>query len=163
MRTEKLTLFFFLLLTCIDLNAQMSAAPDVSEFTRTNRVFRNIKDSVINDVKSKGFEWPIQFVYLRSFKMEKELEVWVKNDEAESFKLYKTYNVCAGSGTFGPKRREGDKQIPEGFYYINEWKPNSNYHMALGLNYPNPSDLILSDQMKPGGDIYIHGNCVTIG
>jgi murein L,D-transpeptidase YafK len=163
MRTEKLTLFFFLLLTCIDLNAQMSAAPDFSEFTRTNRVFRNIKDSVINDVKSKGFEWPIQFVYLRSFKMEKELEVWVKNDEAESFKLYKTYNVCAGSGTFGPKRREGDKQIPEGFYYINEWKPNSNYHMALGLNYPNASDLILSDQMKPGGDIYIHGNCVTIG
>lgn len=163
MLTGRIAFFFFLLLTTIRLHAQMSAAPDLNLLPKENRVFRNIKDSVISDIKSKGFEWPVQFVYLRSFKLEKELEVWVKNYETEPFKLYKTYQVCAGSGTFGPKRKEGDKQIPEGFYYINEWKPNSNYHMALGLNYPNASDEILSDPLKPGGDIYIHGNCVTIG
>jgi murein L,D-transpeptidase YafK len=69
------------------------------------------------------------------------------------------------SGTMGPKRMEGDYQVPEGFYYINEFNPNSNYHLALGLNYPNASDKILSDSLHlhPGGDIYIHGDCVSTG
>jgi hypothetical protein len=57
----------------------------------------------------------------------------------------------------------GDFQVPEGFYYINEFNPRSNYHLSLGLNYPNASDKILSDSLQPGGDIYIHGSCVTTG
>jgi hypothetical protein len=57
----------------------------------------------------------------------------------------------------------GDYQVPEGFYYINEFNPKSEYHFALGLNYPNASDHILSDSVQPGGDIYIHGSCVTTG
>jgi murein L,D-transpeptidase YafK len=67
------------------------------------------------------------------------------------------------SGSLGPKRMEGDYQMPEGFYYINEFNPNSNFHLALGLNYPNASDRILSDYARPGGDIYIHGKCVSTG
>ena len=67
------------------------------------------------------------------------------------------------SGTMGPKRMEGDYQVPEGFYYINEFNPNSNYHLALGINYPNASDKILSDSTRPGNAIYIHGNCVSTG
>jgi hypothetical protein len=58
---------------------------------------------------------------------------------------------------------EGDYQVPEGFYYINELNPRSNYHLSLGINYPNASDRILSDSARPGGDIYIHGSCVTVG
>jgi murein L,D-transpeptidase YafK len=53
--------------------------------------------------------------------------------------------------------------VPEGFYYINEFNPNSLYHLSLGLNYPNASDKILSDPSKPGSSIYIHGNCVSTG
>jgi murein L,D-transpeptidase YafK len=34
---------------------------------------------------------------------------------------------------------------------------------SLGLNYPNASDRLLSDSLQPGGDIYIHGSCVTTG
>ncbi len=67
------------------------------------------------------------------------------------------------SGTTGPKRLQGDYQVPEGFYYINEFNPNSNYHLSLGLNYPNASDRILSDSLRPGGDIFIHGSCVSVG
>src|SRR6185436_20905744 len=74
-----------------------------------------------------------------------------------------TYKVCQQSGTTGPKRVEGDYQVPEGFYYINEFNPNSNYHLSLGLNYPNASDRLLSDSLRPGGNIYIHGNCVSTG
>lgn len=67
------------------------------------------------------------------------------------------------SGSMGPKRLEGDYQVPEGFYYINEFNPNSMYHLSLGLNYPNASDRILSDDLRPGNNIYIHGNCVSTG
>jgi murein L,D-transpeptidase YafK len=55
---------------------------------------------------------------------------------------------------------QGDYQVPEGFYYINEFKPQSNYHMSLGLNYPNASDKIVTGDRI--GDIY-HGSCVTVG
>jgi murein L,D-transpeptidase YafK len=67
------------------------------------------------------------------------------------------------SGTLGPKRMEGDYQMPEGFYYINEFNPNSNFHLSLGLNYPNASDRILSDSLHPGSAIYIHGKCMSTG
>ncbi len=67
------------------------------------------------------------------------------------------------AGSLGPKRMQGDYQVPEGFYYINEFKPNSAYHLSLGLNYPNASDKMLSDSLYPGGDIFIHGSCVTEG
>ena len=67
------------------------------------------------------------------------------------------------SGILGPKRKEGDLQVPEGFYYVNGFNPNSQYHLSLKINYPNASDKILSDKKTPGGEIFIHGKCVSIG
>ncbi|RYZ47100.1 MAG: hypothetical protein EOO14_23905, partial [Chitinophagaceae bacterium] len=99
----------------------------------------------------------------RSFKYDGQLEIWISNSRKEPYKLFKTYRVCALAGSLGPKRMQGDYQVPEGFYYINEFNPNSNYFLSLGLNYPNASDKILSDPTRPGGDIYIHGSCVTVG
>ena len=63
----------------------------------------------------------------------------------------------------GPKRREGDGQVPEGFYYVNKFNPVSQFYLSLGINYPNSSDKIKSSFPRLGGDIYIHGKCVTIG
>ena len=102
-------------------------------------------------------------LFLRAFKKEEKLEVWVKENGKEIFALLHTYDFCTSSGTLGPKRKEGDLQIPEGVYHINHFNPLSNFYLSLGLNYPNPSDKILSHKTKPGGSIYIHGNCVTIG
>jgi len=113
--------------------------------------------------QEKGLSWPARYVYIRSFKYDSEMEVWVKSTKEERFKLFKTYKICAMAGTLGPKRMAGDYQVPEGFYYINEFNPRSEYHLSLGLNYPNASDLILSDSLQPGGGIYIHGSCVTTG
>jgi len=108
-------------------------------------------------------EWPVKQLYIRSFKYNSELQVWVKNSNSDTFSHFKSYKICALAGTMGPKRMEGDYQVPEGFYYINEFNANSTYHLSLGLNYPNPSDKLLSDAMRPGGEIYIHGSCVTVG
>ena len=75
----------------------------------------------------------------------------------------KHYAVCRTSGNLGPKRREGDFQIPEGFYYIDRFNPRSNFYLSLGINYPNRSDQILGKRDEPGSDIFIHGGCVTVG
>jgi murein L,D-transpeptidase YafK len=132
-------------------------------FPRISEVLNRKEDTLLKQFKEKGLPWPVKYIYLRSFKYDSQLEVWVKGEKNEKFKLFKTYKVCALSGSLGPKRMQGDYQVPEGFYYINEFNPKSIYHLSLGLNYPNVSDKMLSDSLQPGGDIYIHGSCVTTG
>ena len=122
-----------------------------------------MEDSLRKQFEKQHLTWPAQSMYIRSFKYDRQLEVWIKDDPSQPYKLFKTYKVCQQSGTMGPKRTEGDYQVPEGFYYINEFNPNSNYHLSLGLNYPNASDRILGDPSRPGSAIYIHGNCVSTG
>ncbi len=78
-------------------------------------------------------------------------------------KLLKTFRVVAQSGEPGPKRREGDRQVPEGVYEIKVFNPQSSYHLSLGLNYPNAADRHHADPEHPGGDIYIHGSNMSVG
>jgi murein L,D-transpeptidase YafK len=132
-------------------------------FPRISDALKRKEDTLRRQFEEKKLPWPAKFIYLRSFKYDSQLEVWVKYDVNEKFRMFKTYKVCALAGSLGPKRMQGDYQVPEGFYYINEFNPNSQYHLSLGLNYPNVSDKILSDSEMPGGDIYIHGSCVTTG
>ncbi|MBX3242347.1 MAG: L,D-transpeptidase family protein [Chitinophagaceae bacterium] len=164
MKTYKSILLIVLALTQAGLiYAQGNFVDYQKTFSRVADVFRRKEEGIKKEFKEKGLEWPAKYVYIRSFKLDSQLEVWVKNKKNESFKLFKTYKVCAMAGSLGPKRMQGDYQVPEGFYYINEFKPNSMYHLSLGLNYPNASDRMLSDSLYPGGDIYIHGSCVTEG
>ena len=91
------------------------------------------------------------------------MEVWVKNDRKDPYKLFKTYRVCALAGTLGQKEWKVITRCRKDFIIsMNSiLKAIIIYH--LGLNYPNISDRILSDINSPGGDIYIHGSCVTVG
>lgn len=132
-------------------------------FPRPEESFRRKEDTLRKQFAEKKLAWPAKYLYVRSFKYDSKLEVWVKNEVKDTYKLFKTYKVCALAGSLGPKRLEGDYQVPEGFYYINEFNPRSSYYLSLGLNYPNLSDQVLSDSLRPGGDIYIHGSCVTVG
>lgn len=143
--------------------AQPSFIDHQKSSLKVNGIFKRLEDSVKKQFEAKKLNWPPQNIFIRSFKYDRQLEVWIKSDSKENFKLFKTYKICMQSGTMGPKRMEGDYQVPEGFYYINEFNPNSNYHLSLGLNYPNASDKILSDSAHPGSAIYIHGNCVSTG
>lgn len=101
-------------------------------------------------------------VFVRVFKIGQRVEVWGRNQGDEVFQRLRTYPIAACSGALGPKRREGDGQVPEGFYHINRFNPSSLYHLSLGLDYPNAADKLLGSA-KPGGDIFIHGSNVTIG
>lgn len=131
--------------------------------SRVINAYKAKDDTLRKQYEKQGLQWPPKQLYIRSFKFDSQLEVWARNDSKSAFKLFKTYKVCALSGSLGPKRMEGDYQVPEGFYYINVFNPRSTYHMSLGINYPNPSDAMLSDSAQPGNDIYIHGSCITVG
>lgn len=100
-------------------------------------------------------------IFIRIFKEERELEIWVQREN--KFYLFKTYPVCTyGSGTLGPKTRQGDGQAPEGFYYVtpNRLNPVSNFHLSFNLGYPNTYDRIHG---RTGGALMVHGSCVSIG
>jgi murein L,D-transpeptidase YafK len=122
------------------------------------------KENVVKNLfPAKNIPYANFDLFLRAFKQEKVVEVWVKEKSKQKFTLLHTYTFCSTSGVPGPKRKEGDLQIPEGVYHINHFNPQSNFHLSLGINYPNTSDKILSDKQQPGSAIYIHGNCVTVG
>ena len=110
-----------------------------------------------------GISYPPRQIFIRVFKYEAEVELWSLSPAAGCFQKMKTYSICASSGRLGPKRRQGDGQVPEGFYFIDRFNPWSQFHLSLGINYPNASDRQLAESRDPGGDIFIHGNCVTIG
>jgi len=116
-----------------------------------------------NGIKAIAIDAENYDIYLRAFKYDKKLEVWLKNIESNTYKLFKTYDICASSGDLGPKRQEGDGQVPEGFYTIDLFNPTSNYYLSMRVSYPNSSDAILKTNKNAGGAIMIHGNCVTIG
>ncbi len=110
-----------------------------------------------------GVRWPADEIFLRVMKRERQIELWARNAGGEPFRLVKTLPILAASGGPGPKRREGDLQVPEGFYEVDRFNPLSDFHLSLGLNYPNAYDLAHADPVSPGFDIFIHGGDASIG
>ncbi len=143
--------------------AQPSFMDYQKSFPTVSYASRLKEDTLAKQFAKMGLQWPPKQIYIRSFKYDSQMEVWVRNNDTDPYKLFKTYKICALAGTLGPKRIEGDYQVPEGFYYISQFDPKSEYHLALKINYPNPSDKMLSDSLRPGGGIFIHGSCVTVG
>lgn len=102
-------------------------------------------------------------IFLRVYKYEQQLELWVHSKSDPIWRYFDRWEFCISSGTLGPKRREGDGQIPEGIYHIDRFNPRSRYHLSLGINYPNEADRQRADPSAPGSDIFIHGGCSSTG
>jgi len=98
---------------------------------------------------------------IRTYKKEAELEIWKMKSNGE-YALLKTYPMCRWSGQLGPKRREGDMQVPEGFYSITpgQMNPNSHYYLAFNVGYPNAYDRSYG---RTGGNVMVHGVCSSAG
>jgi len=101
-------------------------------------------------------------VFIRIFKEENILELWMKPENQSKYTLVKTYPMCNWSGRLGPKFVEGDHQSPEGFYATNiqNLNPNSQYHLSFNIQYPNEYD---RSQGRTGSYIMVHGDCVSKG
>jgi len=99
-------------------------------------------------------------VFIRIFKLESELELWVEKDGR--FVKFATYPICLWSGRLGPKLKEGDRQAPEGFYTVDaeQLNPNSVMHRSFSLGFPN-----LYDQThgRTGSFLMVHGGCASVG
>ena len=110
-------------------------------------------------LQQKGFKLGDP-VYLRIFKGDVEAEIWVKR--GARFELFSTYPICAWSGQLGPKLQHGDHQSPEGFYTIGKGQlnPNSHYHRAFNLGFPNLFDAANS---RTGDALMVHGSCASAG
>ncbi len=102
-----------------------------------------------------------QPIVIRAFKKESEIEIW-KRTRAGSYALLKSYPVCRWSGQLGPKTREGDRQVPEGFYTVTpgQMNPNSALWLSFNVGYPNAMERALG---RTGGDIMVHGTCSSRG
>jgi murein L,D-transpeptidase YafK len=117
-------------------------------------------------IEKKGLAYPPGALYLRVFKGEDLIEVWAGPAQGKPLQQVRQYKVCARSGGPGPKRREGDGQVPEGFYRIAALNAQSSFHLSLQVDYPNLADRARAAHAgvkRLGGDIFIHGECVTIG
>lgn len=112
-----------------------------------------------------GVAYPPRKLVLVGLKQERQLEIWV-SDGSHDLRFLKSYPILAASGTSGPKLKQGDRQVPEGLYQIESLNPNSRFHLALRVNYPNDFDKEhgRSDgRTNLGGDIMIHGGAASIG
>ncbi len=141
--------------------AQRGVAAESDDMDRVAVAQRNHGAAVAKLCTDAKLPYPPREIFLRILKLEQRLEIWAR--ENGPFIQLATYPFAVFSGELGPKRREGDRQIPEGLYLLDRFNPRSLFHLSLGINYPNASDRILGDPERPGFDIFIHGKDVSIG
>lgn len=121
----------------------------------------NVRPALERDLTAAGLRFGDP-VFIRAFKEEKQLELFVRNRASGKFALFRTYPIAATSGVLGPKLMEGDGQVPEGFYHVPPaaMNPASRYHLSFNIGYPNEFDRA---HQRTGSAIMIHGNNVSVG
>jgi len=120
------------------------------------------------DFAKAGVNYPPAKITLVILKEERLLELYAKGPKQDenSYRFIRSYPILAASGHLGPKLREGDWQVPEGIYSVESLNPNSRYHLALHVNYPNDFDRAEAQadgRTQLGGDIMIHGSYLSVG
>ncbi len=116
--------------------------------------------------KRAGVAYPPERLVFIAYKNERRIDLLVPQDGG--YRLVHSWPVLAASGGPGPKLREGDGQVPEGFYRFELLNPNSRFHLSLRVNYPNAEDVargaaegVLSQNL--GSDIMVHGGAMSSG
>lgn len=129
--------------------------------SRSKDAETRVRPRLTKELKQAGLEWGSP-VFLRAFKEERILELWIQESGKNTFKLFRTYPIAAASGKLGPKQREGDHQVPEGFYTVppKMMNPKSRFHLAFNIGYPNAYDRKLG---RTGSFIMVHGSNVSVG
>ena len=137
----------------------VTAWQDIPRPDRSAAAAERVRPVLEKALKAKGLRWGAP-VFIRIFKEEKELELWV--DDGKRFQRFKVFKICKFSGLLGPKVKEGDRQAPEGFYYVPRslMNPRSRFHLSFNLGYPNAYDRARG---RTGSALMVHGNCVSIG
>lgn len=130
-----------------------------------SKIQNNVWNRLEQNLNLAGYkmDYPHKIIIV-AIKEEQKLQVY--SNDYNGIKFIKEYPFTAFSGKLGPKLKEGDRQIPEGIYYVEYLNPNSSYYLSIKINYPNEFDKSktkFSNYKKMGGDIFIHGKSATIG
>ena len=149
--------FIFLLLGILSLPMQASTIPSSP---RSEQAIARVEPSLRHQLLQKSLHYGAP-VFIRIFKQSSELELCLESESGE-YQHFKTYEICHFSGDLGPKLKEGDRQSPEGFYFVNAGRLNpwSRFHLSFNLGYPNQYDRY---HQRTGSALMVHGNCVSIG
>lgn len=136
------------------------AGCDPSDIPTNGRAQAPLSEKTLAEIASKNMDKDSP-ILVRLFKEESEMEVWKKNRDGE-YALLKTYPICRWSGDLGPKKKEGDRQAPEGFYAITpgQMNPASNYYLAFNTGFPNAYDRSWG---YTGSELMVHGDCSSRG
>ena len=126
----------------------------------TGRARAPLSEKMLAEISAKNMDKDSP-ILARIFKEEAEMEIWKKNRDGQ-YALLKTYPICRWSGDLGPKKKQGDRQAPEGFYTITpgQINPNSNYYLAFNTGYPNAYDRAWG---YTGSELMVHGDCSSRG
>ena len=118
-----------------------------------------VKPRLLKALQAKGLKYGAP-IFIRIFKENQKLELWML--DGYEYKLFKTYSICNFSGKLGPKLKEGDRQAPEGFYFVGESQlnPDSDFHLSFDIGFPNTYD---REHHRTGNHLMIHGGCVSAG
>jgi murein L,D-transpeptidase YafK len=156
-------ILLFFVLGLIAATWQNDFLSEQKRYERVRTAITEKESSMISLLDDNSIKIKEMNLLIVAYKSEGIMELYAKNKAQSTYKKIQSYSICASSGNLGPKRKMGDGQVPEGFYHIDRFNPTSNYYLSLGINYPNASDRKLSNASNLGGDIFIHGSCVTIG
>src|SRR5437764_5469841 len=99
MRTLVLSILLGVSLNIFGQGTQVSFLDFQRSLPRPSIAMQNKLDTLQKQFAAKGLHWPVKYMYVRSFKYDGQLEVWVSNSRKEPFKLFKTYRVCAMAGS----------------------------------------------------------------
>lgn len=151
--------FIILVLSFIIIFHSSDLAAQVPTTANSTEIFNRVKPVLTKEMNAKGLKFG-SYVYFRVFKREHLFEVWIEKNGI--YQLFKIFRICQLSGKLGPKFKEGDYQVPEGFYqvYPHQMQPNSNYHLAFNVGYPNAFD---RSKNRTGSYIMVHGSCASVG
>jgi len=138
----------------------LAACEEDGRLSRNTRHFTPVPAKMVALMQEKGTSKQAP-ILLRAYKQESELEVWKQTASGQYVHL-KTYPMCRWSGQLGPKVREGDRQVPEGFYSITpaSLNPNSSFYLSFNVGYPNAYDRAHG---RTGSAIMVHGACSSAG
>ncbi len=134
----------------------------VPESRRSREVMERVGRRLVKEMGERELTFGDP-IFVRVFKMERELEIWVKrNGGRGEYVIFRMYKIKGMSGELGPKEWEGDRQAVEGFYYVTarQMNPNSKYHLSFDLGYPNVYD---RTHGRTGSALMVHGKTGSIG
>ncbi len=149
------------LLSSIGTETVSSRRFEIPASVRAQAITDRTRVRLEGDLSRLGFEFG-EPIFVRVFKEEEELELWMRKKGESHYTLFKIYRIGHWSGQLGPKLVDGDGQGPEGFYHagLSQFRPETRHHLGIDIGYPNEFDRYHG---RTGSDIMIHGGDSSAG